>query len=146
MQRTTQLDVLPYLFYENPRDALQWLSEVFGLSERFRLEAPNGAIAHAELEIGDGVVMIGNVGLRNRVRPSTVRSSVYVFVDDVDAHCQRATRAGAEIVEPTVDQPFGDRVYLAKDLEGHEWYFAQHMRDVSIEDLAARLFGSRSQK
>lgn len=145
-QPTTHLKILPYLFYENPRAALQWLSEAFGLSERLRLELPNGAIAHAEVEIGGGVVMIGNVGLRNRERPATVRSSVYVFVDDLDVHHQRAMRAGAAIVEPPADLPFGDRVYLAKDLEGHEWYFAQHIRDVSIEDLAARLSGGGNQK
>ena len=81
-------------------------------------------------------------GQRNRDRPSTVRSSVYVFVDDLDAHYQRALTRGAEIVEPPAEQPFGDRIYLAKDPEGHEWYFAQHIHDVSIEDLAARLFGT----
>jgi uncharacterized glyoxalase superfamily protein PhnB len=140
-QPTTHLKVLPYLFYENPRAALEWLSEAFGLNER-----SNGAIAHAEVEIGGGAVMIGNMGLRNRERPSTVCSSVYVFVDDLDVHHQRAMLAGAVIVEPPADLPFGDRVYLAKDLEGHERYFAQHIRDVSIEDLAARMAGGRSQK
>ena len=143
-QPTTHLKVLPYLYYENPRAALKWLSEAFGLIERFRLELPNGSVAHAELEMAAGVIMIGNVGLRNRDRPPTVRSSVYVFVEDLDLHYQQAVRAGAEIVEPPAEQPFGDRTYLAKDAEGHEWYFAQHIRDVSVEDLAARLSGRRS--
>jgi uncharacterized glyoxalase superfamily protein PhnB len=64
---------------------------------------------------------------------------VYVYVDDVDAHCETAKAAGAEILEPPADQPFGDRIYLARDLEGHEWYFAQHLRDVDVEDLARRM-------
>ncbi|HEX7165384.1 MAG TPA: VOC family protein, partial [Acidimicrobiales bacterium] len=55
--------------------------------------------------------------------------------DDVDAHCDAARRAGAEIVEEPADQPFGDRIYLARDPEGHEWYFAQHLRDVAIDEL-----------
>lgn len=63
--------------------------------ERLRLTAPSGAVAHAEFELGGGVVMIGNAGVRNAARPGTVRSSVYVFVPDVDAHCQRARAAGA---------------------------------------------------
>ena len=85
------------------------------------------------------MVIVGNVGLRNRDRPVTVRSSVYVFVDDVDAHCERARLAGAEIIESPKDQPFGDRTYLTKDSEGHEWYFAQHVRDVSVEELSQAL-------
>lgn len=139
--RTTHLSALPYLFYDDPRAALSWLSDVFGLRERLRLESPTGFILHAEVELNGGVVMIGNVGARNRERPSTVRSSVYVFVDDVDAHYQHALRGGAEIVDAPADQPFGDRIYLAKDPEGHEWYSSQHIHDVAIEDLAARLFG-----
>ena len=136
---TTHLPLLPYLFYEDPAAALTWLAAAFWFTERFRLALPNGAVAHAEIELGGGVVMIGNVGARNRERPASVRSSVYVFVDDVDAHCERARAHGAEIVEPPRDQPFGDRTYLAKDPEGHEWYFARHVRDVSIDDLQRML-------
>jgi uncharacterized glyoxalase superfamily protein PhnB len=133
---TTHLKLLPYLFYEDPAAAVDWLAAAFGFSERFRLALPNGSIAHAELQLGHGVVMIGNVGPRNRDRPTAVRSSVYVFVEDVDAHYERARAAGAVIVEEPADQPFGDRIYLAKDLEGHEWYFAQHVRDVQVAELA----------
>ncbi len=141
MKMTTHLKLLPFLFYEDPAGAIAWLSNAFGFTERFRLSMPNGLVAHAELELGDGVVMIANVGRRNLDRPKTVRSSVYVFVDDVDAHHQRARAAGAEIVEEPADQPFGDRIYLAKDLEGHEWYFAQHVRDVSVEELTRLMRG-----
>lgn len=133
---TTHLPLVPYLFYEDPAAAIDWLAKAFGTTERFRLTMRNGAIAHAEVEIGGGVVMIGNVGVRNRVRPSTVRSSIYVFVENADVHCEKAKQAGAEIIEAPSDRPFGDRVYLAKDNEGHEWYFAQHLRDVSVEELA----------
>jgi uncharacterized glyoxalase superfamily protein PhnB len=137
------LPIAPYLFYENVAAALDWLRSAFGFSERFRLTAPSGAVAHAELELGGGVVMIGNVGVRNAARPSTVRSSVYVFVPDVDAHCQRARAAGATIVEGPADQPFGDRLYLAKDPEGHEWYFAQRLRELSVDEIARALRGGR---
>jgi uncharacterized glyoxalase superfamily protein PhnB len=136
---TTHLPLVPFLYYENPAAAIQWLCNAFGFTQRFRLTMPNGAIAHAEVEIGGGVVIIGNVGTRNHERPSTVRSSVYVFVENVDLHCEAARHAGAEIVESPKDQPFGDRTYLAKDNEGHEWYFAQHVRDVSVEELSRLL-------
>lgn len=137
------LPITPYLFYENVAGAIEWLTTAFGLRERYRLTAPNGAIAHAELELGGGVVMLGNVGARNSARPSTVRSSVYVYVADVEAHCQRARSAGAAIVEPPADRPFGDRLYLAQDPEGHEWYFAQRVREVSVEEIARALGGRR---
>jgi uncharacterized glyoxalase superfamily protein PhnB len=135
--------IAPYLFYEDVASALDWLARAFGLRERFRLTAPNGKVAHAELEISGAVVMVGNVGTRNAARPATVRSSVYVYVDDVDAHCERARAAGAAIVEPPASRPFGDRLYLASDSEGHEWYFAQRIRDLSVEEVARGLRGGR---
>ena len=67
--------------------------------------------------------------------PMSVRSGVYVFVDDVDAHCASVRSAGVQIVSELVELPFGDRMYLAVDHEGHEWYFAQHVRDVSLAEL-----------
>ena len=140
---TTDRPLLPYLFFADLGAAIPWLGDAFGFDERFRLTLPNGAIAHAEISCGDGVVMLGNVGPRNIAAPTTTRSCVYVFVDDVDAHCERARAAGATIVQEPTDQPFGDRVYIALDCEGHEWYFAQHLRDVSIETLMAALAGQR---
>lgn len=139
---TSHLSVMPYLYYEDLPTALDWLTKTFGLRERFRLATPDGAVHHAELEQGNGVIMLGNVGPQNAGRPATVRSSVYAFVDSVDSHFQQARDLGAEIVSEPEDQPFGDRIYLAKDLEGHEWYFAQHLRDVAVEDLQRRMGGS----
>jgi uncharacterized glyoxalase superfamily protein PhnB len=135
--------VAAYLFYENVAAALDWLAAAFGLRERYRVTAPNGAIAHAEMELGGGLVMIGNVGVRNASRPATVRSSVYAYVPDVAAHCARARAAGAAIVEEPAERPFGDRLYLARDLEGHEWYFAQRLREVAVEDVERLLHGRR---
>lgn len=142
MYPTSNRKLLPYLFYDDLAKAMPWLCDAFGFQERFRLELPNRMIAHAEIEIEGCVVMLGNVGARNAQRPATVRSSLYMFVTDIEAHCVRARAKGAEIVTPPTDQPFGDRLYLALDLEGHEWYFAQHMRDVAIEDLQRTLSGA----
>lgn len=125
----------PYLYYEDLAAAIPWLCETFGFEERFRVEMPGGAVAHAELQMGDAIVMLGNVGTRNAARPGSVRSSVYLFVDDVDKHCEHADSQGVEIVQQPADQPYGDRIYLALDVEGHEWYFAQRVRQVAIEDV-----------
>jgi uncharacterized glyoxalase superfamily protein PhnB len=135
---------LPFLYYEDVAGALTWLCSAFGFEERVRLELPGGFIAHAELAIADAVVMVGNIGARNAgPSPGTVRSGVYIFVDDVDGHCGDARRSGAEIVDEPADQPYGDRIYLALDPEGHEWYFAQHVQDVDIDDLGRQLGGAR---
>ena len=132
---TTQR-VAPFLYYDDVAAALDWLCRAFGCTERFRLEGPGGIVHHAELSFGDGVVLVGNIGPRNAgPLPMSVRSGVYVFVDDVDAHCASVRSAGVQIVSEPVELPFGDRMYLAVDHEGHEWYFAQHVRDVSLAEL-----------
>lgn len=135
MYPTSDRTIIPYLFFENLELAIPWLCRTFGFEERFRLDLPSGAIAHAEVQLEDGVIMLGNVGARNSQSPTTTRSSTYVFVNNVDDHHEHTLSAGAEIIQGPADQPFGDRTYLALDLEGHEWYFAQHMRDVSIDEL-----------
>ena len=130
---------VPFVFYSDVAAAIDWLDRVFGFAERFRLQAPGGFVVHAELALGDAIVMLGGLGPRNAgPPPDRVRSGVYVFVDDVDGHCARARAAGAIIVSEPADQPYGDRFYLAADYEGHEWYFAQHLRDVAIEELTRR--------
>ncbi len=96
-----------------------------------RLPGRDG-IAHAEMELADAVVMMGHPGpeYRSPRRLGQVTQNVYVYVDDVDAHFKRAKAAGATILEEPADQFYGDRRYGADDLEGHRWYFAQHVRDV----------------
>jgi uncharacterized glyoxalase superfamily protein PhnB len=134
-QRTTNQPISPFLYYEDVAHAIEWLERAFGFELRLRLDTPEGT-AHAEMALDDGVVMLGNVCRRNASRPASVRAGVYVLVGDVDAHCGQARGAGAEILEEPADQPYGHRIYLARDHEGHEWYFAQRLRDVSIEELA----------
>ena len=131
---------VPFVFYGDVAPAIEWLTAAFGFKERFRLKGPGGVVLHAELALGRAVVMVGGLGPRNAgPPPDRVRSGVYVFVDDVDAHCSTARAAGATIVLEPTDQPYGDRYYLATDPEGHEWYVAQHLRDVVIEDLQRQL-------
>ena len=129
--------ITPYLFYEDVAKALGWLSQAFGFRERLRMPGPDGIIGHAEMELEDGVIMLGRPGAdyRNPKRLGGVTQNIYVYVDDVDKHFECARRAGAEILQEPADQFYGDRRYGAVDPEGHQWYFAQHVRDVAPEDL-----------
>ena len=123
--------VSPYLFYEDVADALVWLGEAFGFRERMRMRGPDGHTRHAEMDVAtDGVILMGCPGpeYRNPKRLGARTSTLYIQVDDVDAHCARARAAGASIIEEPANQEYGDRRYAAEDPEGHRWYFAQRLR------------------
>jgi PhnB protein len=117
--------------------ALSWLVRAFGFQERMRMPGPGGEIMHAEVELADALVMVGRPApdYRNPKRLGQVTQSLYVYVDDVDKHFQRAKQAGAKILAEPADQFYGDRRYGVEDPEGHHWYFAQHVRDVAQEDM-----------
>ena len=121
--------ISPYLNYEDTGAMMDWLARAFGLVERHSQRGPDGQVMHAEMALEDGVVMMGSPGgdFRNPKRLGQVTHSLYVYVDDVDAHCGRAREAGAEIIEEPSDQPYGDRRYGACDPEGHHWYFASRL-------------------
>ncbi len=131
--------ITPYLYYEDVEAALAWLAAAFGLRETMRLPGPDGKVAHAEMRLADGLVMMGRPGpeYRNPRHVGSVTQSLHVYVDDVDAHFARAEAAGATVVDRPADQFYGDRRYAAADPEGHHWYFAQHVRDVSDEEIRA---------
>jgi uncharacterized glyoxalase superfamily protein PhnB len=129
--------VSPYLLYEDVDAAVDWLTSAFGFTETARMPGQDGKAVHAELRHGDGLVMIGNPGpgYRNPDHLGGATQLVYIYVADVDAHCQRARAAGASILREPADQFYGDRTYGAQDPEGHQWSFAQHVRDVTAADM-----------
>ena len=92
---------------------------------------------HAEVSFGKGVVMMGNPGpdFQNPKGRGGATQLVYVYVDDVDGHFEKSKGAGARILREPADQFYGDRTYGAEDPEGHQWSFAQHVRDPSPEDM-----------
>ena len=130
--------VTPYLYYEDLEAALAFLAKAFGFRERLRIPGPDGKVGHAEIELADGLVMLGHPGpeYRSPKRLGGTTQNVHVYVDDVDKHCERARAAGARILEEPADQFYGDRRYGAADPEGHEWFFATHVRDVPPDELA----------
>jgi uncharacterized glyoxalase superfamily protein PhnB len=131
--------VMPYLHYEDSDAALEFLVTAFGFTEKVRMTDDAGRVNHAEVEMGDGVVMLGTPpgDYKNPAKLGGTTQSIYVYVDDVGAHYERAKQAGAKIVSEPEDKFYGDRSYGAADPEGHEWYFATHVRDVSPEEMQA---------
>ncbi|MEZ4417196.1 MAG: VOC family protein [Gemmatimonadota bacterium] len=118
--------ITAYLRYQDTGAMMEWLADAFGLVERSRMAGPDGAVQHAEMELEDSPIMLGSPGgdYRNPRHVGHATSSLYVYIDDVDAHCERARSSGAEIIEEPADQPYGDRRYGVRDPEGQEWYFA----------------------
>ena len=131
--------ITPYLLYEDGAAAVEFLTSAFGFREIVRSISPEGRVWHAELELGAGSLMLGEPGAdyRNPRRLGGVTVAIHVYVDDVDAHHDRAKAAGAEIGEEPADQAYGDRRYQAVDPEGHEWFFAQKIREVAAEEWGA---------
>jgi uncharacterized glyoxalase superfamily protein PhnB len=137
--------IVPALFYDDAAKAIDWLCRAFGFEARLKIEGEGGRIEHSELVFGDGLVMVGTAGGKSdRAAPLPCRSprslggantqALCVYVDDVDAHCERARAAGARIVEPPRTDDFGEdygsnRTYRAEDLEGHQWWFMRRMRE-----------------
>jgi len=121
--------ITAYLLYQDVSSTIDWLIEVFGFSERSRSAGPDGSVWHAELDFGGALVMMGCPGpdYRNPRTLGGVTQSLYIYVDDVDAHYAHACEAGAKIIQEPTDMPYGDRRYGAEDPEGHHWYFAAHM-------------------
>lgn len=122
MQRFT-----PMLVYADAAAALAFLTEAFGFAVRFRMDMPDGSVGHAELGLGDEVVMVASEweagGVVSPLRLPALHAQIHVRVDDVDGHFARARAAGATIAQEPTDQEYGERTYRAIDPEGQRWIF-----------------------
>lgn len=130
--------VVPYLAYTDAPAAIEFLTAAFGFEELFRFPMEDGRIGHAELSVGDSIVMLASVyeelGFASPQDLTGIHTQIQVAVDDVDAHFERARNAGAVVTSEPEDQFYGDRIYRAVDPEGHRWVFSQHVRDVPPEE------------
>lgn len=142
--------VKPGLTVQGAADAIDFYTEVFGAEEiEDRFTLPDGSVAHAEVKIGDSVIMLGdeNPEFGNK-SPKTVGGTpvtLMVYVEDVDETVKRAVERGATQLGDVTDEFYGDRVGRITDPFGHEWHVATHVEDVSEEEMhrrAADLFGS----
>jgi uncharacterized glyoxalase superfamily protein PhnB len=133
------------IYYEKGAEAIDWLCRAFGFQVRLKIEGEGGRIEHSELEFGEGLVMVGEPKpekFPNRRTPPQVgggnTQNMFVYVDDVEAHCQRAREAGAKIIsEPTTtdygEEYWSDRGYECEDIGGHRWWFAQRLRSTKTQ-------------
>jgi uncharacterized glyoxalase superfamily protein PhnB len=134
--------ITPYLLYKSCEEALDWLSRAFGFDEVLRYTGEQGYVNHAEMSVGGGEsIMIGNPGegYRNPKELGQETVGLYVIVDDVDAHFERARAAGAVIKQEPEDEEYGHRRYTALDPDGHHWFFAQVIEEKAPEDWGAKV-------
>jgi PhnB protein len=131
-----------YLTIENAAEAIDYYKDVFGAKERIRMEAPDGKIGHAELEIGDSLLMLSDAFPGATSRPPTelggTTAGAFMYVEDVDAVVKRAVESGATITMEIADQFWGDRFGTITDPFGHSWSIATHVEDVPADEIAER--------
>lgn len=120
----TRRTVYPIVVYTDADAGLRFLRDAFGFEEKEVHRDGDGRIVHAELVYDTGVIMTGDAGSGSAVVASP--ASIYVAVDDVDAHHDRAVAAGAKVVRPLTDTDYGSRDYAAEDPEGNTWYFGTY--------------------
>ena len=130
--------------YRDPKTAFRWLEDAFGFEPVFVLLDADGNLGHSEMRYGDSIVMVGSEWSDDHRSPASIggknSQSVHVQLapgDDIDAHCNAARAAGADIVQAPETQFYGDRTYRAKDPEGHIWTFGVTVKQVSSDEWDA---------
>jgi PhnB protein len=127
--------VTPYLVVEGAATVLDFVKQAFGAEEKFRMETPDGKIGHAEAQIGDSMVMMGDAGEENPAMPAMI----HLYVEDCDATYERALAAGGTSEREPTDQFYGDRSAGVRDSTGNLWWIATHVEDVPEDEMAKRI-------
>jgi PhnB protein len=134
--------VTPYLAVDDATAAIDFYERAFGAKERLRMSGPADTIAHAELEIGDALIMLSDPFPQSTARPPKelggTSAGVFLYVEDVDAAYKQAIDAGATSASEPEDMFWGDRFGSVTDPFGHSWQIATHVEDVSPEEIAKR--------
>ena len=134
--------VTPYLCVDGAAEAIDFYVDVLGARERMRMAAPGGKVGHAELELGNSVIMLSDewpeMGARSPKAYGGSAVTLHVYVQDVDAAVERAVAAGATIRQPVEDRFYGDRSGGIVDPWGHVWNLASHVEDVAPDELTRR--------
>jgi len=135
--------ITPYLIVKGADAAIDFYKQAFGAVELFRMPQPDGRIGHAELKIGDSVIMLADeYPEMHIVGPKTLGNSsvgILLYVDDADAVFGKALSLGASVNKPLTDQFYGDRSGTVVDPFGHKWTIATHKEDVSEEEMQRRM-------
>lgn len=126
--------VTPFLRVVDAARLIEFLKPAFGAGVAFRMDGPNGTVVHAEVKIGDSMIMIGQSPAED-----ALRSMIHLYVPDTDAAYQSALAAGATSIREPADQFYGDRSAGVHDFCGNEWWMATHVEDVSKEEMERRM-------
>jgi uncharacterized glyoxalase superfamily protein PhnB len=122
--------IFPLLRYQDARAAIRSLCDAFGFVELFSVPDSGPFVRHAQLKLGTNIIMVGSIrpddGMTSPRIAKTATQALAVYVEDLDAHFERARAAGAEITSSPADTTFGAREYHARDLEGHPWTFGTY--------------------
>jgi PhnB protein len=134
--------VTPYLIVDGAAAAIDFYKSVLGATERMRMAGPDGKVGHAELEVGNSVIMLADEHPEMDARgPKSVGGtpvSLHVYVEDADSVFERAVDAGAEARRPVEDKFYGDRLGSFEDPFGHHWHVATHVEDVPPDEMEKR--------
>ena len=134
--------IQPYLMLKNCAEAIAFYAQAFGAREKFRMPDAQGRISHAEIEIGDSIIMMADEA--PQVDAFSVEHfggspvSLLIYTDDCDGLYRRVLGAGAKSLREPADQPYGDRMSGVKDPFGYKWWIATHIKDVSYQEMAAQ--------
>ncbi|MGA2963361.1 MAG: VOC family protein [Candidatus Korobacteraceae bacterium] len=133
----------PYLIVKGAAKAIEFYKQAFGATELERMEMPDGKIAHAEIKIGDSIIMLGDEAPQHGTRsPQSLGGSpcgLYLYVEDVDATFNRAISVGATVTMAVRDQFYGDRNGSLVDPFGHTWYVATRKENLSMDEIRQRV-------
>jgi len=142
--------VTPYLIIAGAAKAIEFYKKAFGATELLRLEGPGGSIGHAEIKIGDSIIMLADehpqMGYRGPPALGGTPVSIMLYVPNVDAQFAQAIAAGGKVTRPVVDQFYGDRSGTLTDPFGHVWTIGTHTEDVPADEIARRLQAMAKEK
>jgi PhnB protein len=143
-------NVTPYLIVNGAAKAIDFYKKVFGAAEKMRMPSPGGKVGHAELTIGDSMIMLADehpeMGHRGPQSYGGSAVGIMVYVPDVDTTVKKAIADGAKVVRPVENQFYGDRMGTIEDPFGHSWYVATHVEDVPPEEMAKRAAAAMGKK
>lgn len=133
------MSLTPHIIVKGAAAAIAFYKKALGAKEKFRLVEPNGRIAHAEFEIGDGEFMLADESPAfGALAPSTIGGTpvrLHLYVADVDATIRKAAKAGATVLRPVQDQFYGDRAGMIADPFGHQWSLATRLKETSPKEM-----------
>jgi len=126
--------VTPLVLVKGADRLIDFLKKAFGATEVYRFPSPDGSVMHAEIKIGDSVIMVGEAMRETPPMPA----ALYLYVNDTEAAYRKALDAGGESIEAPDDKFWGDRVAMIKDFAGNKWWIATHVEDVNSDEISRR--------